>query len=168
MAADDRRPSRLIVLADLSMAGKRTGYSLAEVIIVVLIIGAMAFIAVPRLNFGVLYRQKAHTVAKTIVTDLRRTRTLAITKAATNPTGYSLRITGSTYQIIDDSNSATVGSQTIDSHISCGGDTQFLFGPLGNLRDESGDQLTVSDKDVSRTYTITVIRGTGIVECTGG
>ncbi|MCJ7729597.1 MAG: hypothetical protein MUO27_06945, partial [Sedimentisphaerales bacterium] len=109
--------------------------------------------------------KQAHIVAKTIVTDLRRTRTLAISKAATNPTGFTLNITGSSYQIIDDSNSVTVDSQTIDSHISCGGGTVFRFGPLGNLR-ASSTPLTVSAE--GRTYTITVISGTGIVECTGG
>ena len=52
------------------MAGQKTGYSLAEMLIVVLIIGALTFIAVPKLNFAALYRKQAHTVAKTIVTDL--------------------------------------------------------------------------------------------------
>jgi len=147
------------------MAARRTAFSLIEAIVIVVILGAMAFIAVPRLNFAVLYRKQAHTVAKQIVTDLRRTRTLAITRAATNSTGFSLQITGSTYQIIDDSNGTTVDSQMIDSHISCGGGSQFLFGPLGNLRAGS-TPLTVSS--AGRTYTITVITGTGIVECTGG
>ena len=146
------------------MAVKKTGYSLAEVIIVVLILGALTFIAVPRLNFGALHSQKAHTVAKTLVTDLRRTRTLAIVNAATNTTGFSLRRSGASYQIIDDSNSTTVDSLTIDSHITCGGDTQFLFGPLGNLRTGSGTGLTVSSE--GKTYTISIVSATGIVECT--
>jgi prepilin-type N-terminal cleavage/methylation domain-containing protein len=77
------------------MAGKKPGYSLAEVIIVVLIIGAIAFITVPRLNFAAIYRKQAHTVAKKISTDLRRTRNLAIVNAATNSTGFTLRMTGS-------------------------------------------------------------------------
>jgi Tfp pilus assembly protein FimT len=146
------------------MAVKKTGYSLAEVIIVVLILGALTFIAVPRLDFSALRSRQAWTVAKTLVTDLRRTRTLAIANAATNTTGFSLRISGSTYQIVNDSNSATVDSQTIDSHISCGGDTQFLFGPLGSLRSGSGTGLTVSSQ--GKTYTISVVSATGIVKCT--
>lgn len=147
------------------MASKRTAYSLAEMIVVVMILGALAFIAIPRLDFAAIHHKQAHTVAKTIVTDLRRTRTLAITKAATNQTGYTLSITGSTYQIIDDSNSVTVDSQTIDSHITCGGGTVFSFGPLGNLR-AGAAPITVSSE--GQTYTITVVTGTGIVECTGG
>ncbi|MBE3143442.1 MAG: hypothetical protein IMZ61_05890 [Planctomycetes bacterium] len=147
------------------MTGKRTAYSLAEMIVVVLILGALAFIAVPRLNFAALHHKQAHTIAKKIVTDLRRTRTLAITRAATNQTGYTLSISGSNYQIIDDSNSVTVDSQTIDSHITCGGGTVFSFGPLGNLR-AGATPITVSSE--GRTYTITIISATGIVQCTGG
>jgi hypothetical protein len=130
-----------------------------------MILGALAFIAIPHLNFAALHHKQAHTVAKKIVTDLRRTRTLAITKAATNQTGYTLSITGSSYQIIDDSNSVTVDSQTIDSPVTCGGGTVFSFGPLGNLR-AGTTPITVSSE--GKTYTITVITGTGIAECTGG
>ncbi|MFH1372148.1 MAG: hypothetical protein ABII09_12805 [Planctomycetota bacterium] len=149
------------------MTARRTAFSLIEAIVIVMILGALAFIAVPRLNFGALYRKQADTVARKIVTDLRRTRTLAISNAAANPTGYTLRISGSTCLIINDANGATVDSLAIDSHISCGGGTEFRFGPLGNLR-TAGTPLTVSDVDESRTYTITVIPGTGIVQCTGG
>jgi Tfp pilus assembly protein FimT len=164
MAASREQPSCLFVWMDV-MVSRRTGITLIEAIVIVMVLGALAFITVPRLNFGALYRKQADTVARRIATDLRRTRTLAITQAATNTTGYTLRITGSTYQVIDDSNSVTVDTQTIDSHISCGGGTEFRFGPLGNLRTGSSP-LTVSAE--GRTYTITVISGTGIVECTGG
>ena len=151
-------------LARIGMAVKKTGYSLAEVIIVVLILGALTFIAVPRLNFGALRSRQAWMVAKTLVTDLRRTRTLAIVNAATNNTGFSLSISGSSYTIVDDSNSTTLETITIDSHISCGGDTQFLFGPLGSLRPGSGTGLTVSSD--GKTYTISIVSATGIVKCT--
>lgn len=148
----------------LVMIEKRAGYSLAEVIIVVMILGAFALVAVPRLDLGAMYHQQAYTVAKTITTDLRRTRTLAIVNAANNTTGFSLRISGSGYSILNDSNSATVDSQTIDSHITCAGDTQFLFGTLGSLRSGSGTSLTVSSQ--GKTYTISIISATGIVKCT--
>jgi prepilin-type N-terminal cleavage/methylation domain-containing protein len=146
------------------MTEQRKGYSLAEVIVVVVILGAFALVAVPRLNLGAMYHQQAHTVAKTMTTDLRRTRTLAIVNAATNTTGFSLRISGSSYRIVNDSNSATVDTQTIDSRITCAGDTQFLFGPLGSLRSGSGTGLTVSSQGT--TYTISIVSATGIVKCT--
>jgi prepilin-type N-terminal cleavage/methylation domain-containing protein len=153
------------------MAGQRTGYSLAEMLVVVLIIGALTFIAVPRLNFAALYRKQAHVVAKQIVTDLRRTRTMAISRAATNQTGFTLRIDGSSYLIIDNNTPAgeTVpnSQQTIPTQVSYEGGPDFSFGPLGNLT-SSGTQLKVHDEAEGRTYTITIISGTGIVECTGG
>jgi Tfp pilus assembly protein FimT len=149
------------------MAKKRKAYSLIEAIIVVAIIGALAFIAVPRLNFAGLYKKQAHEIAKQITTDLRRTRTMAIINAATNSTGYSLRMTGSSpytgYQIVNDSNSAVIDTLTIDSHISSSGGPNFLFGPLGNLRSGSNSSLTVTAE--GKTYTVTLISGTGIVQC---
>jgi prepilin-type N-terminal cleavage/methylation domain-containing protein len=151
------------------MAGQRTGYSLAEMIVVVLIIGALAFIAVPRLNLAALYHKQAHTVAKTIVTDLRRTRTLAIVNAATNQNGFTLRIDGSSYLIIDNNTpgGATVpnSQQTIPPQVHFDGGPDFTFGPLGNLT-SSKTQLKVSAE--GREYILTIISATGIVECTGG
>ena len=154
------------------MIGKRTAYSLAEMIGVVMILGALAFIAIPRLNFAAIHHKQAHTIAKTIVTDLRRTRTLAISKAANNPAGYRLQMVGSSpytsYRIVDANSSGTVvDSQTIDSPISCTGGSIFNFGPLGNLL--SGSSATpISVSSDGKTYTITVISATGIVQCAGG
>jgi len=150
------------------MVRSRTAHTLVELIIVVLILAALTFIAVPRLNFATLYGKQAHTIAKRIVTDLRRTRTIAISNAATNPTGYRLRMVGSapyaSYQILNDANGATVDSQAIESPISCTGGSQFTFGPLGNLKTGGDAQLTISSG--GKTYTITIIPATGIVECT--
>jgi Tfp pilus assembly protein FimT len=150
------------------MVRTRTAVTLIELIIVVLILAAMTFIALPRLNMGALYGKEAHTIAKKIVTDLRRTRTLAISNAAANPTGYRLRMVGSapyaSYQIVNDANGALVDSQTIDSPISCTGGSQFAFGPLGNLKTGSDTQATISSS--GKTYTVTIIPATGIVECT--
>jgi len=148
------------------MTGQRTAYSLAELIIVVLIVGVLAFVAVPRLNFAALYHKQAHTVAKKIVTDLRRTRTLAIVNAAKNQASFTLSISGLNYQITDDFNGATVDSQAIPEQVHCNGGPDFTFGPLGNLT-SSGTQLEVfADED--RKYIITITSATGMVGCTGG
>ncbi len=154
------------------MAAKRAAYSLAEMIVVVLILGALAFIAIPRLNFTALHHKQANTIAKKIATDLRRTRTLAISKAVNNSAGYSLQMVGSSpytsYRIIDSNSAATVvDTLTIDSPISCTGGSLFKFGPLGNLL--TGSSTTaISVSSEGKTYTITVKSATGIVECAGG
>jgi prepilin-type N-terminal cleavage/methylation domain-containing protein len=154
-----------------TMAAKRTAFTLVEMIVVVVILGALVFIAIPRLNFAALYHKRANTVAKQIVTDLRRTRTLAISNAVSNPAGYSMKMVGASpytsYQIVDANSGTTVDSLTIGSPISCTGGSIFTFGPLGNLlTGSSATPITVSSN--GRTYTITVISATGIVECTGG
>jgi Tfp pilus assembly protein FimT len=154
------------------MTGKRTAYSLIEMITVVLILGALTFIAIPRFNFTGLHRKQASAVAKKIATDLRRTRTLAISYAANNTKGYYLQMVGSSpytsYNIVDANSKATVSTLNIDSPISCKGGSIFRFGPLGNLlADSNSGPITISSSE-GATYSITVVSATGIVQCTGG
>ncbi len=150
------------------MAQKRTAYSLVELVIVVIFLGVIAAIAVPRLNFSTISGQKADTIAWKIVTDLRRTRSLAISNAAENNAGFALNMTGSApysgYEIQNLNTSAIVDSHTIDSNINCTGSSLFKFGPLGNLLAGSGNQLVVSAS--GKTFTITLTTATGTVKCT--
>lgn len=145
----------------------RKAYSLIELIIVVAIIAAIALVAVPRLQYAAVHRQKAQTVAHKIVTDLRRTRSLAILHAADNNDGFALNMVGSapytSYRIVNLHDSSVVDSHTIDSAISCTGGAQFKFGPLGNLKDESGTQLIVSAQ--GKICTVTVTAATGMIKC---
>jgi hypothetical protein len=70
------------------------------------------------------------------------------------------------YEIEDLSTSTIItnGTFSIDSAIRCTGGTNFQFGPLGNLKDGSATQLTVSAEE--KTFTIIVIKATGTVKCT--
>jgi len=139
-------------------ANKNTGYSLIELVVIVVLLGIIAAIALPRLNFSATSRQKADTIARKIVTDLRRTRSLAISDAANNTAGFALNMTASEpysgYNIENLQTSETVDSHTIDSNINCTGGATFEFGPLGNLKAGSDTQLTVSAS--GKTFTITI------------
>ncbi len=148
------------------MTKKRNAHTLVELIIVVAILGAMAFIAIPRLRFAALYRKQADTIARKIVTDLRRARQLAITSAATNTDGFELNRTGSTFEIVDLSDGTTVSNSkfTVDSKISCSGGTSFQFGTLGNLKTGSDTQLKISADE--KEFTISITSATGTVKCT--
>ncbi len=150
------------------MTKKRAAFSIVELIIIVAFIGIIAVIAVPRLNFSVPSGQKADGLARKIVTDLRRTRSLAISDAANNSDGFALNMTGSApytgYEIVNRDTSATVDSLAIESGISCTGGDQFKFGPLGNLLSGSDTDLTVAGG--GKTFTITIISATGTVKCT--
>jgi Tfp pilus assembly protein FimT len=136
-------------------------------IIVVLFIGIFAAIAVPRINFATISKQQADTVTRKIVIDLRRTRSLALSDAAGNSSGFALNMTGSSpynaYEIENLDTSATVDTHSFDSAVSCTGGNNFEFGPLGNLITGSDSSLTVAAS--GRSFTITIIPATGAVKC---
>ena len=150
------------------MYKEKKAVTLTELIIAVMLVGIIALISLPRLNFAVISRQKADTIAGRIVTDLRRTRRLAISDAANNNNGYALNMVGaspySSYEIVNLDTSATVDTLSVDSQVSCTGGAAFKFGPLGNLLPASGTQLTLSAQ--GKSFTITIISATGAVKCT--
>lgn len=146
---------------------QQKAYTLFELIVVVLILAALAFVAVPRLQYAAVHRQQAEAVARKIITDLRRVRSLAVLHAADNNVGFVLNMTGSPpysgYQIVNLSDSSVIDSHTIGSAVACSGGSQFKFGPLGNLISGSGTQLTVSAQ--GKTCTVTIVSATGMVKC---
>ena len=148
------------------MYKQHKAYSLAELILVVLFIGILATVAVPRINFAIISKQKVDTFAEKVVTDLRRTRRLAISDAANNSKGFEMKMTGSQpysgYEIKSHDTHDIVDSFTIDSDISCTGHDNFRFGPMGNLTD-TGFQLQVAAQ--GRSFTITIVPATGMVKC---
>jgi Tfp pilus assembly protein FimT len=158
-----------MLLRGSDMSGQKPAFTLVEIILAVIFLGIMAVIAIPRISFSGSSRQQVDNLARKFVTDLRRTRMLAISNAATNTTGFTLQMTGSApyysgYQIIDDSNTpgTVVDSQTIDSTILISG-SQVSFGPLGNVRAGS---LMLQITAQNRRYVIFITRSTGMVKWT--
>ncbi|MCK5175600.1 MAG: prepilin-type N-terminal cleavage/methylation domain-containing protein [Planctomycetes bacterium] len=149
------------------MKRTRKAYTLAELVTVSVIVGVMAAIAVPRFNLAAVHKQTADTVARKVVTDLRRTRMMAIANAAGNSLGYELKMSGpspySSYEIKNIDTSATLDMHSIDSQVSCSGGSTFQFAPLGNLISGSDTAITVSSS--GRSFTITVTSATGMVKC---
>jgi prepilin-type N-terminal cleavage/methylation domain-containing protein len=146
---------------------RRRGYTIAELVVVVLILGVLTYVAVPRLPFTARKRSLVENTAWKIVTDLRRTRSLAILHAATNPQGYALDVqrTGrrTTYQIVNLSNSRIIDSHVVNHSVLCEGGPRFEFNPLGALKDGSNRTLEVSAEN--HTFAIAVIPATGMVKC---
>jgi len=141
-------------------------FTVTELLIIVVVVGVLAAIAMPRLNFSVISRQKAEVTAKRIVTDLRRTRRLAIAHAAKR-SSFKLVMTGSApytgYDIISSAQGQVVDSYSIDPDITCTGGRVFRFGPKGELLTNSSKSITVSSQ--GKTYTIRVTGETGMVQC---
>jgi len=138
-------------------------YTLVELLVVVAIAGILATVAIPRLQFGAVYRSRGEAAAWKIVTDLRRARSLAITHAATKPDGYALNVQSSSYEIVDVGMQTVVDSHTLDSKVSHVGQQSFRFNALGALESGSDTSLTLSASDT--TFAITVVPATGAVKC---
>ena len=149
------------------MKKRPEAYTVIELIIVVLFLAAFAAVAVPRLNFSAITKQKADSIARKIVTDLRYTRTLAISNAANNTEGFELYMVGSSpygsYEIKNIDTSEVLDSHAIEPGISCTGGGSFKFGPFGDLLTGSDTSLTVSAE--GKTFTISIIAATGTVKC---
>ena len=152
----------------MCMVTKKNAFTLVELIMVVLFLGILGAISIPRLNFAVISNQKAECLVCKIVTDLRRTRTLAISDAANNTAGFALNIVGSapnlSCEIVNLDTAATVDSYIIDPDINCTGGRQFEFAPSGNLLGGSDTELNIAGDEVS--FTITVVSATGMVKYT--
>ncbi|MFC1675683.1 Tfp pilus assembly protein FimT/FimU [Planctomycetota bacterium] len=144
---------------------RKKAFSLTELIIVLVLLGIFAGIAVPRFNFALVSKKKAHALTQKIVTDLRRTRSLAIVNAAENTVGFALNMTGASpyasYEIQNLDTSTTVDSHTIEPDTSCSGGANFNFGPLGNLLAGSDTSLSISAG--GDTFAITITSATGMV-----
>ena len=142
-------------------------YTLAEMIVVVLVLATMAVLAAPRLPFGFVRQRQAEMTAWKIVTDLRRTRSQAILEAASNPDGFTLNIDragGSiTYEIVNCGNGEVIDSHALESGVDLSGRMRFEFNPLGTLKETDDPTLQVSA--TGQTFTITVIPATGMVRC---
>jgi len=153
------------------MAKNEAGYSLVEIIIIVLWVGILAAIAVPRLNFTIITRQKADNITWKVVTDLRLTRRLAISDAANNTKGFKLKMVGSvpytSYEIENVDTHVTVATHTLEPGvtITCPQGITFEFGPLGNLEPGSAEEMEIHVSGEGRSFTLTILKATGAVQC---
>lgn len=145
----------------------RSGHSLVEIVVVVLILSALTWVAVPRLPFGAVTGAQAEGSAARIATALRRARARAIFHAMENPDGFALHVTGSGrecgYQLVDLNDAHVVATHAFPPAVRCTGGRTFEFGPLGNLKEGSDTRLHVSSG--KRTLTIVVTPATGRVIC---
>ncbi len=150
------------------MVTKKKAFTLVELILILLLLAVVSAICIPRLNFAAVSNQNTECLVSKIVTDLRHTRTLAMSNAANNTAGFALNIIGSagnlSYEIVNLDTGTTLNSYTISSDINCTGGRQFEFAPSGNLLGGSDTEFNIAGGGVS--FTITVVSITGMVRYT--
>ncbi|MFH0731526.1 MAG: GspH/FimT family pseudopilin [Candidatus Omnitrophota bacterium] len=135
----------------------RAGYTFIELVFVILVVAILAAVALFRPGFDFTVKAKVRTAAQRLVSDLRLTRTLAVT----NNENYKLVIdqNNNEYSIFDSGNTQSGATRTVDSNITLTGDTEFIFQALGNASSGSSASLEAE----SNQYNIDVVSVTGMV-----
>jgi Tfp pilus assembly protein FimT len=144
------------------MVMRRNAHTLAELVVVVMILGVMASIAIPRLQFQAVQKKKLEAASLKMVADLRRCRSMALRDAATNSKGFEIKFDGDDYVIDDLDSKDTIDSIVMDTSISVSADAKYDFGPLGNLT-KGGSDITLSAD--GKSYSISFVAATGAVSC---
>lgn len=142
---------------------KKSAYSLIEVLFVVMALGVLAAVAIPRLRTEFGAKMKVKTEAERLVSDLRLTRTLAVT----NNANYRLSVTSSSkqYAIYDSTNTQYGDTRIIEPVITISGDKNFTFEPLGNASASSDTGVSLSAGAFQAD--VIVVVATGMISVSG-
>ena len=141
----------------------RTGFTLIELILTVLILAVLVSIAIPRIGWDVKGRMDSETAAYQFSGHLKLARSLAITHASSNSSGYKVVLSPSqpyTYSLINEDTKGVVkGPIALPKGVDRSGDRTFKFTPLGNLSvshelevefSKSGDTTVISVTPVGK------------------
>ncbi|MBU0683440.1 MAG: GspH/FimT family pseudopilin [Candidatus Omnitrophota bacterium] len=133
------------------------GYSLIELLFIVIVVAVLAAVAIPRLGVPYIKKAKLRVVARGMLSSLRYARSLAIT----NDENYRLNVNSSAkeYKIYDSANVQIGNTQTIDPIITINADKDFIFEPLGNASSSSDTTVSLSAEGTQITITVTTATG---------
>lgn len=149
------------------MFRKKKGFTLIEVIVVVILVAVMAAVALPHYRVDYTTKVRMKNAVLQIVSDIRYTRRLAVTDIDANRYIIRFYFADHTYGIYRNSISQAnlIGElNTIPSEITPSGQRRYNFFQLGNANYSGSGILTLTGP--SYTYTISVIKATGKVTIT--
>jgi prepilin-type N-terminal cleavage/methylation domain-containing protein len=139
---------------------RERGFTLAEVLLAVAIIGILMAVALPRVRAAAVGKYRAKGVAQRIVADLRYCRALAVTGGvdhllAIYPADGQYRI----YRDSVDPDNQIGQPRLVDERVTLSGDTLFVFEPGGNAAAGTGTALSVAEGNFR--WNISVVVPTG-------
>ena len=135
----------------------KAGFTLIELILAVAVLAILVSIAIPRIGWDAMGKIQAETAARKFSDYLKLARSLAITHASSNSSGYKVVLSGpfTSYSIINAATLATVkGPIEIPEGVTCSGDSEFHFTSLGQL--QGGSTLTLQFTNSGDTTVVTV------------
>ena len=134
----------------------RAGFTLIELALTVLLLAILVSIAIPKIGWETMGKVQAETAARQFSDYLKLARSLAITHASSNSSGYKVVLSGpfTSYSVINVATSEVVkGPIDIPEGVTCSGASEFHFTPLGQL---DGGTLTLQFTRSSDTTVVTV------------
>ena len=137
----------------------RMGFTLTELLLIVAILAVLVSIAMPRVGFTAMGTIQSDIAGQEFGGYLKLARSLAITHASINDQGYKLTLSPSSpytsYSLVDANSSGIVkGPINIPTGVTCTGDSEFSFTPLGRL--QGGSALTLQFTKSNDTTTVNV------------
>lgn len=111
-----------------------------------MILAILASIVVPRAGWGMIGTVESAAAGDQFAAWLRLARSMAITHASTNGSGYKVVLSAgspyTSYRIVNADTAANVkASVSIPDGVTCTGDSEIQFTPLGNVT--GGAELSV-------------------------
>ncbi len=124
-----------------------------------MILAILASIVVPRAGWGTIGTVESAAAGDQFAAWLRLARSLAITHASTNGSGYKVVLSAgspyTSYRIVNADTSANVKAPvSIPDGVTCTGDSEIQFTPLGNVT--GGAELSVQFTKNDDTTIVTV------------